>query len=262
MTNKINQENKVKDQYQDDQGLVIRKRLHDRYSTNKQGLQNWIYACLDLPESGKFLEVGSGNGDFAYKHKLYKRPGLDLSLSDFSMGMVAVMKEKFPHGTDIQQVDVQDLPFEDESFDIVLANAMLYHVPDLDKALKEISRVLKPGGRLYATTFGENGLTQHIHAYLGAIGFETQQTDNFTFTLQNGQACLIKHFSQVDRLDYEDRLLIDDPKDLVDYIFSMNNFSSLDEDNKVDLANYLMQLKSKTGWIEIPKEYVCFICQK
>ena len=52
-------------------------------------------------------------------------------------------------------MDAQDIPFEDDTFGCVVANHMLYHVPDLDKGLAEIRRVLKPGGKLYAATNGE-----------------------------------------------------------------------------------------------------------
>ena len=54
--------------------------------------------------------------------------------------------------------DVQALPFADERFEAVIANQVLYHVPDRERAMSEIRRVLRPGGRLYAATLGHNYL--------------------------------------------------------------------------------------------------------
>lgn len=50
-------------------------------------------------------------------------------------------------------IDIQNIPYEDNSFDLVIANMMLYHVPDLPRALAEVGRVLKPEGKLYTATF-------------------------------------------------------------------------------------------------------------
>lgn len=55
--------------------------------------------------------------------------------------------------------DAQALPFADATFDAVIANHMLYHIPDLPRALAEIRRVLKPAGRFYASTIGR----EHMH---------------------------------------------------------------------------------------------------
>ena len=57
-------------------------------------------------------------------------------------------------------VDAQLIPYEKHTFNVVIANYMLYHVPDLAKALSEIRRVLQPKGRLYATTVGLNQMAE------------------------------------------------------------------------------------------------------
>jgi ubiquinone/menaquinone biosynthesis C-methylase UbiE len=53
-----------------------------------------------------------------------------------------------------------EIPYEDNSWDIVIANLMLYHIPDREKAIHEISRVLKPHGALYASTFGLDNMKE------------------------------------------------------------------------------------------------------
>jgi len=57
-------------------------------------------------------------------------------------------------------VDAQAIPYPDAHFDAIIANHMLYHVPDRPKALAEIRRALKPGGHFYASTLGANHLRE------------------------------------------------------------------------------------------------------
>ena len=72
-----------------------------------------------------------------------------LILSDFSEGMIAAAKETVGNYDNIEYkvLDIQNIPYEDGIFDIVIANMMLYHVPDIDKGLTEVRRVLKREGR-------------------------------------------------------------------------------------------------------------------
>ncbi|MEI6580515.1 MAG: class I SAM-dependent methyltransferase, partial [Eubacteriales bacterium] len=85
--------------------------------------------------------------------------------------MVDQAKALFSHNPifTFEQIDIQDIPYENNSFDIVIANHMLYHVPNMEKALSEVFRVLKPDGCFYATTLGRNSLKelQDIYYTLG-----------------------------------------------------------------------------------------------
>ena len=101
------------------------------------------------------LEVGCGPGDFA--QRLRVELGLRVVASDLSAEMVRRTRSR---GVDAVVADVQDLPFADASFDCVVANWMLYHVPDVDRALAEVARVVRPGGCLVATTKSERHLAE------------------------------------------------------------------------------------------------------
>ena len=86
-------------------------------------------------------------------------PKWDITLSDLSSGMLdSAWRNLVVTGRNFKfkEIDAQKIPFEDETFDAVIANHMLYHVPDRPKAIAEIKRVLKPNGRLFATTIGKN----------------------------------------------------------------------------------------------------------
>ncbi len=68
-----------------------------------------------------------------------------LVLSDFSEGMLKQTQETLQNqkGIEYRKIDIQSIPYEENSFDVVIANMMLYHVPDIQKGLSEVRRVLK-----------------------------------------------------------------------------------------------------------------------
>ena len=103
-------------------------------------------------EPENLLEVGCGQGRFA---AVLRDAGIDVTAVDQSESMVALTAAR---GIVARQADVQDLPFDDGVFDLVAANYMLYHVPDIPRALGEIVRVLRPGGGLVAVTNSERKL--------------------------------------------------------------------------------------------------------
>jgi len=112
-------------------------------------------------------------------------------------------------GVDARVGDVQDLPFEDESFDIVVAAWMLYHVADLDSGLREVVRVLRSGGRLVAVTNSvRHG--QELKALVGA-------TSQMQFNGENGEEILRRHFSEVERRDSEGYTMFE-PEEAVAYL--------------------------------------------
>ncbi len=86
--------------------------------------------------------------------------------------------------------DVLALPFADGAFDVVVANAMLYHVPDLDRGLGEIARVLGAEGRLIATTFAHDHLAE-VWKVLHGPGVD------LSFGAEDGAKVLGRHFHHV-----------------------------------------------------------------
>jgi ubiquinone/menaquinone biosynthesis C-methylase UbiE len=160
-----------------------------------------------------------------------------------------------------QKIDIQDIPFPDNCFDIVIANYMLYHVPDLEKGLSEVKRVLKSGGKFYCATNGTGGMHKFIsEAYrqtLKSNAFEEILTSQFC--LQNGKDVLYKYFKNVRRVDYEDSLAVTDTNDLMDWIKSSILASEFSENDLKSLYDYFENIRQKEGAINIPKETGMFI---
>ena len=245
-------------QYRTADRLNTRISIHEKYSTNPQGFGNWIVSHYDFKPGVKVLELGCGTGGmWLGQDELIKRCR-SLVLSDFSEGMLAAARETLQGYSTIEyrRIDIQNIPYPEAAFDAVIANMMLYHVPNLDLGLSEVRRVLKKDGQFYCATYGENG----ILPYLCSL-FDLPLADsglNHAFTLQNGEQILRRHFKWVERHNYSDSLAVTDVEDLVDYMRSLTGVTSLRTLPREQLRAVL-QSHMVDGVLTVPKDYGMFI---
>ncbi|WP_347996030.1 class I SAM-dependent methyltransferase [uncultured Eubacterium sp.] len=256
--NKINNTSVVKQQYANANNLNTRISIHDKYSTNKMGFGNWIMSNYRIDEKMKVLELGCGTGDMWKNSQSLIKACSKLILSDFSEGMVATTKSNIGNyeNTEYKVIDIQEIPYENETFDVVIANMMLYHVLDIDKGLNEVRRVLKKGGHFYCATYGEHGIIEYLSKILSEYG--VQNNINKNFTLQNGYEILSRTFSKVDKLEYIDSLAVTNVDDMIDYIYSLSSMTTLNDVPKHIIKDVLMQ-NMTNGILNVPKEYGMFV---
>ena len=256
--NEINDSKTVEKQYSSSNNLNTRISIHDKYSTNKQGFANWIYSYYEIPEDAWVLELGCGTGSMWKEHKDMIQKCGHLVLSDYSDAMVETTRNTVGEHDNVEfmTIDIQDIPYEADSFDVVIANMMLYHVPDLAKALAEVRRVLKKDGKFYCATFGEHGIIEYLSKLLGEYGVEDDVNKNFT--LQNGGEILQRVFADVERKDYEDSLAVTDVGDMMDYIYSLSSMTSLGDVPR-EKIHAVLQDHTVNGVLSVPKEYGMFI---
>lgn len=219
----INNASIVNQQYKDDKNLSIRMSLHQKYSTNKYGYTNWMFDLFKFFDGCNMLELGCGNASM-WDNRIQSLPAqCNLLLSDISDGMLKIAKEKFSNYTNVlyEIIDIQNISYRDNTFDIIIANSMLYHVPDLPKAISEVYRVLKPGGKFYATTTGNNGMQKYLYERFQEFNPQLNAFSNtFPFNLQNGKEILSSKFTDIERHEYVDSLEITETSDLIDWILS------------------------------------------
>ena len=246
------------DQYKDPTNLNARLTIHERFSTNPYGWFQWVFdVLLKFPVDARILELGCGPG-YLWKENISRIPiEWSITLSDFSAGMLdAAWRNLVVAGRAFQfkEIDAQSIPFEDETFDAVIANHMLYHVPDRAKAIAEIRRVLKPGGHLIAATTGG----KHMHEITD--WFRQVHIDNIwesfviPFTLENGREQLEHHFSQVAVSRYEDNLYVTEVAPLIAYMLSGVRVKELSEDELLRLQQNLEKELQEKGRIFITKD--------
>jgi SAM-dependent methyltransferase len=175
----------VRREYETDVGLAARQSIWAR-RTGAQPLDVALEAVLALAPS-RVVEVGCGRGEFAER---LVRAGVDVVATDQSEHMVELTRER---RVDAQVADVQSLPFGDDQFDVAVANFMLYHVPDLPRALAELARVAP---RLVATTNGE----RHLAELWASVDRDLWSRSRLFFR-ENGRAYLAEHYGSVEMID-------------------------------------------------------------
>jgi len=245
-------------QYNDGSRLTARGDLHERFSTNRIGWFPWLFNHFQLPVESRILELGCGPG-WLWRKNMERIPATwDVTVSDFSEGMVQEARQQLhdtSHPFTFAVIDAQAIPYPPATFDAVIANHMLYHVPDRAKALTEIERVLKPDGHVFASTVGPRHLRE-------MAAFVPDHEDDFgadyPFDLENGGEQLAAYFSHVERHRYDDALVVTETEPLISYLRSTRVVSSLDESTCAELVRRVENSMAATGSVRITKDVGLF----
>jgi SAM-dependent methyltransferase len=177
----------VRAEYAGERRLEGRKAAY-RFSDGPDARAILVEAVAER-EPRRVLDVGCGTGDLA--QMVAERTGAEVTAVDQSPRMVELARER---GIDVQVADAAELPFADAAFDCVVAAWMLFHVPDLDRVLAEIVRVLVDDGRLVAATNSED----HVRELYELLAVDREP---LPFRSENGEALLRSHFARVERRD-------------------------------------------------------------
>lgn len=169
-----------------------------------------IVAAVQAATPSAVLEVGCGTGVLASRLLSELGPDAHLVAVDTSERFVDLTAQR---GVPARVADVQALPFPDDSFDVVVAAWMLYHVPDLHAGLAEVARVLRPGGRFVAVTNGD----EHVADLRREAGGAPMITH---FSAENGEAALRRHFADIARDDLHTRAVFPDHVGALAYLRS------------------------------------------
>jgi SAM-dependent methyltransferase len=165
-------------------------------------------------------------------------------------------------------LDVTSLPFPAHSIDVIIANHMLYHVPNRPRALSALRRVLRPGGRLFAATNGQRHLAEIYSWVARAADLSAPEItylwDSVTlsFNLENGADQLRGYFDYVEMRRYPDSLAVTEVAPLLDYAGTMmGDMPAILHDNSVRerLTALWRQELERSGVIHISKDSGLFI---
>ena len=207
-----------KEEFRLDNPMLVRwefaseERLEKRNAIYRQliegvNAEELLYEAVAEVNPERFLDVGCGAG--ALSQRVRSELGAEVVAVDTSERMVDLTREL---GIDARVADVQELPFEDGSFDCVAAGWVLYHVADRERAISECARVVRPGGRFVAATLADENMSD-LWDFLGS-----PRERSLTFSTTNGAAQLEPHFARVEAHEAKGRIAFRSPEDMRQFV--------------------------------------------
>ena len=245
----------LQQQYRDSSNFRKRSALVGKFSTNRYRWYRWVYDQFELGAGSVVLELGCGPGNLWKRNLNRIPPDSNIILSDFSAGMLRDSERNLGVNrsrVSFCQLDAALLPFRASCFDAVVANMMFYHVDNRPAALHDISRVLRPDGRFYATTTGREYMRELNVAATRILQISRHTPSAERFGLENGFEQLQSVFAQVEIRRYHNELRVTEVEPLIDYFVSMEPFISPAPERWTMLREYFQNTINEHGEIVIP----------
>lgn len=254
-------------EYATDEGLEVRIRTHELYTRPKMDFPTWVLDQVPWRGDETVLDLGCGSGLYFEAILARLKRGGRLLGADLSMGMLQdVRSGQLLALVDLINTDAMHLPLPENSCDLLLANHMLYHVPQIEQAASEMRRVLRPGGFLLATTNARHsmrGFIDVLETAALALGYPMEIPVSPVmerFNLENGCALLGPVFPGVQVHRIESALVFPSTDPAIAYLDSMRHtYSSLLPDglNWDDLLRQVRQniqaIMEETGNFRVSK---------
>ncbi|WP_297422985.1 methyltransferase domain-containing protein [Clostridium sp.] len=258
-----NMESRVREQYKSDKNLNIRSNLHS-YNINNIDFDKWCFNQINFSINANVLELGCGTGKLWFKNKDHIDNTLNITLSDFSKSMMKIAKNRLKdvqHNFKYEEINAENIPYNDETFDIIIAQHMIYFIPDIEKALAEIQRVLKPSGVFYVTANSSESmkeLNRLAENFAPDSGLDNNGYSE-RFDLEHGRGILEKYFSKIEVEILDGKIIVDEAEPVVSYKASTIQGSTiLVGERKKDFTNYLKDYIKKNGSISITTKTCMF----
>ena len=260
-------EKSLKTQYMNSNNISARIRLHSLYSQNKEGWVPWLYKQYHIKEGMQILELGCGDGTLWSANHSQLPANIHITLSDISEGMLRDAKRQLS-GTESSifeflTFDCQDIPLPSRSFDLVLANHLLFYCQNISGALAQARRVLKPEGCFLCSAYGSSHMqeiSQLVQDFDSRIILSADKLYE-KFGRENGPTLLEPYFSSIEWHSYPDSLLVTEPEPLIEYILSCHG-----NQNQYILERYkefrTFVAKKTAGGFRITKDAGYFSCRQ
>ncbi len=223
----LNNPEAVRQHYATDDSQRVRQEIHMTYTIPRIDYIDWLVGTMHWRGNETLLDVGCGTGKY-YEPLKSVAPGMTYYGLDFSAGML----KNHPALETVQLADARMIPYADNSFDVVMANHMIYHLPDIDAGIHEFRRVLKPDGVLVVGTNSNQTMPELQVLMRRAILLLTRTGGSQVqppipasdlFSLENGTRTLSHHFYAVVRHDLPTKLVFPDIEPIMDYLESTRN---------------------------------------
>jgi SAM-dependent methyltransferase len=256
----------------------VRSSGWEQFRVNPVELVTWVLGPLSLEGSSAILDVGCGLGRFALA-AAERAPGARVVAVDISAAMVdavsmAARDRQLAIETSV--AGIEELPFSSETFDVVLCNYVLYHVESIPKALDELLRVLKPGGRLVSVVPSFRWLHELIDwqdRALLRLGHDIHHplfkpTGTDRFCEENATRLLVERSRVVSRERYDGTMRFPSVEMLLHHYRHTMRFKNavamgIDADALAREVGSLMgETLAREGRLQVTSLSTCFVCAK
>lgn len=251
----------VQAQYATDSNLRARSNLIARYSGRNWFA--WVHGILNRSPGSSVVDVGCGMGWFWLDDDAATIPLERLVLVDSSPAMLLQARQNVSALGWIDKVaavesDAVRLPFAEDIFDIALAMHMLYHVDDQEAAVRELARVLRPGGKAAISTNGLDNSIPLMALAKAAFGGSGRDPGAELFSPHMGYEILSRHFRHVEIHEFTDRLEITDPDDIFAALTSMPPGNTASDEQRDTLKTLLDKraISSENPFIDNRRVYL------
>ncbi|KAF2185752.1 S-adenosyl-L-methionine-dependent methyltransferase, partial [Zopfia rhizophila CBS 207.26] len=237
--------------------LAARLAIHT-WNTHSESWFAW--AGSRIPKPGHVLEVGAGTGQLWRETCLPEK----LTLTDFSKAMCDELRgirgEDKEVEVRVKQCGAEELPFEEGSFDTVVANHMLYHVDNPDNALAEFKRVLKPKSTVIVALNGMDHLDELL-AIGDLIGHPSTIRNQARISAESAREYLERHFVDVRNERFPGAFEIKTVQPVVDYLGSLGE-EELDKERGGRVREVVGGVIEREGVFRVSKNMVLFSGRK
>jgi SAM-dependent methyltransferase len=203
------------------------------------------------------LDVGCGPAPLWVENRDRIPPQWACTLVDLSPGMIAAARERLGGEERFSFVvaDAQELPFGDDEFDLVTASHMLYHVPDRERALRELRRVARDDAPVYVSTVGRDHLRE-LHELV-----QGRREAPLAFLLENAEGELRRVFEDVELRRFVDGLEVTEAEALIAVVLSGVAADLLEPQEIAAMRDRIEETIRRTGAFRITKETGVFVCR-
>ncbi len=245
-------------QYQDSDNLSSRIQVHQKFSTGQQSWYDFVFELAAIKPDTKVLELGCGSASLWRSVLNRLNENTRITLSDLSPGMIQdaaidLVRDKRFH---FVCMDSMNVTFPSSTFDLIIANHMLYHVPAVAQVLDHVSKLLCPGGRFMAATNGpEHMIDLDILLEKFSHKLDKSQGISSGFNLLNGESQLRDFFSTIELHLYSSDLWVTNAQLLTNYSFSTPFVKEkLGDEGKPEMTAFFQRRIDHYGGILIRKQ--------
>ncbi|MER5648693.1 class I SAM-dependent methyltransferase [Streptosporangium sp. NPDC002524] len=272
----------ARDRYFADTRMLDGKQLaHNRFRTNPRTMVDHLLDQLALTGSEGWLDLGCGNGFVAEQIRPHLADGRIVGL-DIAPGVLNAARTRMAGvATSCEWIEgsAEELSmFADGDFDRVTAIYMMHYVPDIDACLREVARVLAPGGRFILTTDRPDSMVEMFDVHftvmkqMDAPRHLFKATPKARISLTNGHDQLAAHFTQVDLRTWQDQLRFSAVGPFLDFYAAHNYCCAASQPGDGLEPGFFTELRERVGehvqtvidrdgYFAVTKFTGSFICQ-